>query len=134
MATDKVENVILFFDNISKGMEGIKDKYTQIILDLEKKNDNIEIALKGWVNATKILIDEKYLLIFGEKYDDEIFESQITSWVISFKDNQDLLLNIKILKKNLDDLKTIVHNKVISSNPLCYTNISEYLLNNNKNK
>lgn len=134
MATEKLENVIMFFDSVSKGMEGIKDKYSRIILDIEKGNDSVEYGLKMWVNATKQLIEDKYIQIFAEKYDDQIFEFKITSWTIMFGENEDLLMNIRILKKNIDDLKTTINNKILSSNPLCYINISEYLLNNYKNK
>lgn len=132
MNDDSAENVVRFFDNVCKGMEGLKDKHAQIILEVESKNDKIDNALKAWVNSTKQLIEEKYEQIFGEKYDEENFQTQINSWLIKFKDNQDLLLNIKLLHKSLVNMKSMIKSKIISSDPLCYTNLTDSLINKNK--
>lgn len=132
MADDAVENIIYFFDSICKGMEGLKDKYSQQILELESRNEKIEVALKGWTSSTKALIEEKYDQIFGEKYDEDVFESQINSWIVKYKDNSDLILNIKVLQKNIQHMKTTIKTKIVSSDPLCYTNLTDSLISKSK--
>jgi len=132
--SQEAETVIKFFDNVCKGIEGIKDKYMQMILDLESKNEKIESALKQWVNAIKSLVEEKYLEFFGETFDQENFEAKTKQWLINFKDNQELSLNIKLLFKSLNNLKATIRSKIISSDPLCYNNLTDSLINKNKAK
>lgn len=131
---DEIESVIKFFDNVCKGIEGIKDKYQQIILDLESRNEKIEPALKLWVNAIKSLIEEKYEEIFSEKFEQDEFDSKTKVWLIKYKDNPELTLNIKLLFKSLNNLKSTVKSKIISSDPLCYNNLTDSLINKNKMK
>ena len=129
-----INTIIEFFDSVCKGIEGLKDKYSQLILEIETKNDKIDQVLKQWVNAIKQLIEEKYSQYFNEQYDDDSFYSKINFWLIQYKDNSDLLLNIKLLQKNLTSLKSTIKTKIISSDPLCYTNLTDSLINKNKSK
>jgi hypothetical protein len=129
-----INTIIEFFDSVCKGIEGLKDKFSQLILEIETKNDKIDQVLKQWVNAIKQLIEEKHYQYFNEQYDDDLFYSKINFWLIQYKDNNDLLLNIKLLQKNLTSLKSTIKTKIISSDPLCYTNLTESLINKNKSK
>jgi hypothetical protein len=131
---DDLDRVIKFFDNVCKGIEGIKDKYMQIIIETESKNEKVENVLKSWTHAIKTLIEEKYEEVFNEKYDEELFESRTKLWLTKYKSSQELALNVKLLFKSLNNLKTTIKNKIISSDPLCYNNLTDSLINKSKAK
>ena len=131
---DGIDTVNKFIDNCCKGIEGLKDKHLQLIVEFEQKNEKIEPVLKAWTNSIKNLIEEKFEENFCEKFDQEVFEAKTKQWLIYYKHNQDFNLNIKLFFKSLSNLKSTIRSKIISSDPLCYNNLTDSLIQKSKKK
>jgi len=131
---DIQEKVIKFFDGITKALEGLKDRYTQMLFESESKNEKTETILKNWVTAVKEILIKKYIEIFEEEYNENTFQSQLTTWLIKYKENNDLILNAKVLFKALAILRSTIKSKIISSDSLSYMNLTDMLIAKSKNQ
>lgn len=131
---NELKSIVNFFDNTCKGMEGLKDKYIANINECESKNENLDSVLKSWARAVEQLIEEKYEEIIGIKYDPEEFSFKTKQWLINYSDNQELVINVKLLQKSLLNMKEIIRSKIISSDPLCYNNLTDVLIQQSRNK
>jgi len=126
--------VIEYFDNICKGIEGIKDKYNQLFQE-NQKNEKLDNLLKQMVLSIKQLIEDKHKEIFKVDYIDDEFSKKMTIWIEKYNKNNDLIMNIKLLHRNLDYIKKNIKMRIISSDPLCFSNLTDSLiLKNKKNK
>lgn len=136
MTQNNEEELLLieYFDNICKGIEGIRDKYNQIFQE-NQKNEKLDSLLKQMVLSIKQLIEEKYKEILKDDYIENEFNKKMGIWVEKYKNNNDLIMNIKLLHRNLDFLKKNIKMRIISSDPLCFSNLTDSLiLKNKKNK
>ena len=131
---DTVDKAIEFIDGVSKTLEGLRDKYNLQIFDSESKNEKIDIILQSWVNQVTIVLQEKFEEIYSTKYSEELFKNCLKNWIIKFKDNQDFILNTKVLFKNLQHVRSTIKTKVTATDSLAYNNLTDMLINKSKNK
>jgi hypothetical protein len=127
-----IENVIKFMDSVSKALEGLKDKFSVLILEAESKNEKPESVLKNWVHQAHNIVKEKFEEVYEVKYDDTIFKKSLKNWLQNFKDNQEFLLNSKFLFKNLQHIKNTVKSKITANDSLSYMNLTDVLINKTK--
>ncbi len=125
---DTQEKIILFMDSISKILEGLKDKYTLLLFESESKNTKPDTILRNWVDAASQVLKEKFEEIFGKKYYDEEFETTLKHWMTKYKDNNEFILNSKVLFKNLQNIRNTIRNKITESDSLSYVNLTETLI------
>lgn len=127
-----VEKIIEFLDSASKALEGLRDKYSIIILDAESKNDKPEGVLKNWVLQANNILKEKFEETFDMKYEETFFKKSLKVWVNDYKENSEFLLNSKFLFKNLQYIKNTIKSKITSNDSLSYMNLTDVLINKTK--
>ena len=98
---ETLEKIIQFMDSLSKILEGLKDKYTLLLFESESKNLKPDTILRNWVDAASQVLKEKFEEIFENKYFEDEFETTLKSWMTKYKDNNEFILNSKVLFKNL---------------------------------
>lgn len=122
------KNVIKFIDAVSKTLEGLKDKYTTQITEYQKKKERVEPILTNWVNHTNLVLKEKYEESFNQKYDEANYKVHLLKWMNKYKENEDFILNIKMLYKHFNIIRNTIEVQVTSNDPLSYSNLSENLI------
>jgi hypothetical protein len=125
---DNLDKIIRFMDSISKILEGLKDKYTLLLFENESKNIKPDTILQNWVDAASQIIKEKYEELFEAKYKEDEFNNTLKLWLIKYKDNNEFLLNAKVLLKNLQTIRTTIKNKITESDTLSYVNLTDMLI------
>jgi len=125
---DNLDKIIRFMDCISKILEGLKDKYTLLLFENESKNIKPDTILQNWVDAASQIIKEKYEELFETKYKEDDFNNTLKFWLIKYKDNNEFLLNAKVLLKNLQTIRTTIMNKITESDTLSYVNLTDMLI------
>lgn len=122
------KHVIKFIDAVSKTLEGLKDKYTIQITEYQKKKERVEPILTNWVNHTNLVLKEKYEESFNQKYDEANFKVQFLKWMNTYKENEDFILNMKMLYKHFNIIRNTIEVQVTSNDPLSYSNLTENLI------
>lgn len=125
---DTYKHIIKFIDALSKTLEGLKDKYTSQIFESQKKNEKVDPILTNWVNHTNLVIKEKYEESFNQKYDEGNFKINLLKWVNTYKDNEEFILNIKVLFKHLNIIRNTIEIQVTSNDPLSYNELTDSLI------
>jgi hypothetical protein len=126
---DTLENVIRFIDNLSKTLEGLRYKFSNIIFEGESKNEKPDANLTNWVLQTQGIFKEKFEEVYGIKYDEERFKFTLQNWLVKFKKYPDFLLNAKVLFKILHHTRNTVKSKLAASDSLSYLNLTDLLIN-----
>lgn len=129
---DTVENVIIFLDGVNKILEGLRDKFNLMIFEMESKSDKPESILHNWVQQINSVIQEKFLEIYEINHSEDLFKIVLKNWMLKFKDNQDFMLNVKVLFKNLQNVRNTIKLKITSNDSLSYVNLTDVLLNKKK--
>ena len=122
------KHVIKFIDAVSKTLEGLKDKYTIQITEYQKKKERVEPILTNWVNHTNLVLKEKYEESFNQKYDAANFKVHLLKWMNTYKENEDFILNMKMLYKHFNIIRNTIEVQVTSNDPLSYSNLTENLI------
>lgn len=125
---DTYKHVIKFIDAVSKTLEGLKDKYTIQITEYQKKKERVEPILTNWVNHTNLVLKEKYEESFNQKYDEANFKVHLLKWMNTYKENEDFILNMKMLYKHFNIIRNTIEVQVTSNDPLSYSNLTENLI------
>lgn len=132
---DTQENAIRFLDTISKSLEGLKDKYTTILVETQSKNEKLEPILKNWVNGVNDILTSKFEEIYEIKtvFDEKDVLFHLKNWCVKYKDNVEFIMNIKVIFKNLQFLRSTIKSKLSASDSLSNISLTENLINRNKN-
>jgi hypothetical protein len=132
---DNLESTVKFVDSIAKTLDGLKDKFNLLLFESEAKNTKPDLILQNWVDQSLIVIKEKYEEIFQLKYSPENFDSALKVWITKYKDNNEFILNSKVLFKNLQIIRNTIKTKLTVSDSLSYVNLTDSLINKaSKNK
>lgn len=67
---ETLENVVKFMDSVSKALEGLKDKISNSMQEIESKNEKPDRILHEWVSQTNNIIKEKFVETFETVLDD----------------------------------------------------------------
>ncbi len=131
---DTQENAIKFLDALSKSLDGLKDKYSSLIFDAQTKNEKIEPILKNWVKNANLIFKSKFEEIYEIKNftDENFIRNRLKSWSVKYKDNNEFMMNMKVLFKSLQSIRITVKNKICGSDSLSYTSLTDNLINKNK--
>jgi hypothetical protein len=133
---DTVENAIKYLDVLSKALDGLKDKYSTLIFEVQMKHEKIDPIMKNWVLDVNHLMISKFQDIYSIKNscDENYVLTHMKNWCNKFKENSDFLMNIKALYKNIQNVRTTVKNKISSSDIMSNISLIDTLINKNKNQ
>jgi hypothetical protein len=129
---DTIENVIKFIDSTSKALEGLRDKFSTMILEGESKNEKPEGVLQNWVRQAHNILREKFEEVYEYKYDEVFFKNCLKNWMTKYKDNAEFILNAKFLFKNLQIIRNTIKTKITASDSLSYMNLTDVLISKTK--
>lgn len=130
---ETLENVIKFMDGVSKTLEGLKDKYSLLILEAEAKSDRPDATLQNWVTQSNLVIKEKFEEVFRIKCDNEFnLKEHLSQWINKYKENHEFILNTKVLLKNIQHIRSTIKTKLTASDSLSYINLTELMINKSK--
>lgn len=125
---ENYQNILKFLDNVGKALEGQKDIYVKETNEVREKGHNPKESLISFVNATKKIIAEKYLEAFKQRYDEQSFLSELTTWITNYKEKPDFQTDIKILEKHLSFIRGFIDLNINSNDPLVQTDLTNELI------